>query len=521
MQGITKLYPDNGVLANDQVDFEVRQGEIHALVGENGAGKSTLMKVLYGLERCDAGRILLDGREVSIRDPLDATRLGIGMVHQHFRLIPSFSVAENVVMGIEPRRHGCLLDMEAAVQQVEQVVCEYGFAIDPSRKVAQLTVGQMQQVEIVKILFRQARLLILDEPTSVLTEQEVKSLFAILRRLIELGKTIILITHKLAEVKEISDRVTVMRGGRVVAVRETLEVDQRELSRLMVGRSVTFQFARPAMPAVPARTVFELREVCLREKGREQPLLDRVSLRVRAGEIVGIAGVAGNGLGELEDVISGLRRPACGRILHNGEDIAGLDSRRLRARGWAYVPANRLYRGSSLQSSVAENMIICNHHFFLRGGVFDRQRVRQFVSDLTRQYSIGADPRVPMGTLSGGNIQKVILARELAARTDFLIFSEPTWGLDVASSEFIYEKILEIRARGVAVLLLSSNLDEILSLADTVVVMYRGRIAGTLANTRELSKERIGEYMLGLRDDRAAEPSPAGGGGEAVQHGPA
>ncbi len=498
MSGITKLYPDNGVLANDRVDFEVVQGEVHALVGENGAGKSTLMNVLYGLERRDSGAIRLDGREVDIRDPRDANRLGIGMVHQHFRLIPAFTVAENAVMGIEPLRRGVFLDNEEAVRRVERVVQEYGFALDARRRVSQLTVGQMQQVEIVKILLRQARLLILDEPTAVLTAQEVRGLFTILRKLIKLGKTIILITHKLGEVKEISDRVTVMRNGRVVAVRDTAAVDERELSRLMVGRSVTFQFERPPLAAGPV--IFELQGVTLREKGQEQALLDGVDLQVHSGEIVGLAGVAGNGLGDLEDVISGLRGVSSGRILHRGEDIAHLDSRRLRERGWAYVPANRLYRGSSLQSSVSENMIISNHHGFLRRGVFDLRRVRQFVADLTLRYSIAADPRVPIGTLSGGNIQKVILARELAARADFIIFSEPTWGLDVASSEFIYGKILEIRTRGVGVLLISSNLDEILALADTVAVMYRGRVVGVLRNTKELTKERIGEYMLGLRD---------------------
>ena len=292
-------------------------------------------------------------------------------------------------------------------------------------------------------------------------------------------------------------------------MRDTAEVDERELSRLMVGRSATLQFERPALAEGPV--VFELQDVTLREKGQEQALLDGVDLRVHGGEIVGLAAVAGNGLGDLEDVISGLRRVTSGRILHRGEDIAHLDSRRLRERGWAYVPANRLYRGSSLQSSVSENMIISNHHFFLRRGVFDLKRVQRFVADLTRQYSIAADPRVPMGTLSGGNIQKVILARELAARSDFMIFSEPTWGLDVASSEFIYGKILEIRSQGVGVLLISSNLDEVLALADTVAVMYRGRIVGLLPNTGGLTKERIGEYMLGLRDDR----------GGSIRHDPA
>jgi ABC-type uncharacterized transport system ATPase subunit len=500
MRDITKLYPENNVLANDAVDFEVQRNEIHAVVGENGAGKSTLMKILYGLERPDRGTILLEGRVVHIASPLDANRLGIGMVHQHFRLIPEFSIAENVVLGLEPRRHGILLDQEGAVRAVEQVVREYGFSIDPRLRVAELTVGQMQLVEILKILYRRAGLLILDEPTSVLTEQQIHKLFDTLRGLRAIGKTVIIITHKLGEVKEISQRVTVMRAGKVVAVRETAQVDEREMSRLMVGKTLSLQVRREPRERGPV--TLELQKVSLSVKGQDRPLLDGVDLQVHRGEIVGVAGVTGNGLGELEDVASGLRRVSGGRILHDGVDITRLTARELRRRSLAYVPADRLHRGSSLQSSVLENLIIANHHRFLRGGVFRRRALEEFAGELTEHFSIEGDPRVPIGTLSGGNIQKVILARELASRSDFILFSEPTWGLDVASSEFIYEKILELRRQGIAILLLSSNLDEILSLADTLVVMYRGRAVANLANSEALTKELVGEYMLGLREDR-------------------
>jgi ABC-type uncharacterized transport system ATPase subunit len=304
----------------------------------------------------------------------------------------------------------------------------------------------------------------------------------------------------LGEVKEISERVTVMRAGRVVAVRDTAEVDERELSRLMVGKSVSLQVRRE--PADRGRPVLELRQVCLLARGQDHPLLDRVDLTVHAGELVGVAGVGGNGLAELEDVVSGLRRVSSGDILHDGREITRLDARELRRRGLAYVPADRLHRGSSLTSSVMENMIIASHHRFLRGGVLRRRQAEGFASQLSRRFSIEGDPRVPIGTLSGGNIQKVILARELASRTDFILFSEPTWGLDVASSEFIYERIMEIRGQGLAILLLSSNLDEILSLADTLVVMYRGRVVARLANSGAVSKELVGEYMLGLKEDR-------------------
>jgi simple sugar transport system ATP-binding protein len=500
MRGITKLYPENNVLANAEVDFEVHQNEIHAVVGENGAGKSTLMKILYGLERADRGTIELQDRPVHIASPLDANRLGIGMVHQHFRLIPDFTIAENVVLGIEPVRRGLFLDQAGARAAVRAVMEEYGFDLDPGRRVRELTVGQMQVVEILKILYRRAELLILDEPTSVLTEQQIRRLFATLRHLRDIGKTVIIITHKLGEVKEISERVTVMRAGRVVAVRETAEVDERELSRLMVGKSVSLQVRREQ--TLRGRPVLELEQVSLLARGQDHPLLDRVDLRVHAGELVGVAGVSGNGLAELEDVVSGLRRVSSGRILHDGQDITRLDALQLRRRGLAYVPADRLHRGSSLASSVMENMIIASHHRFLRGGVLRRRQAEGFATQLAEHFSIEGDPRVPIGTLSGGNIQKVILARELASRTDFILFSEPTWGLDVASSEFIYERIMEIRRQGLAILLLSSNLDEILSLADTVVVMYRGRVVARLANSQEVGKELVGEYMLGLKEDR-------------------
>jgi len=510
-EGITKLYRDGGVLANDGVDFEVENNEIHAVVGENGAGKTTLMKILYGLERADRGKILLRGREVRIASPLEAARLGIGMVHQHFRLIPEFSVAENVVLGHEPRRCGVLLDREQAVRRVREVIERHGFSMDPTLSVSRLSAGQMQVVEIVKILYRRAELLILDEPTSVLTEQQIRKLFATLRALASIGKTIILITHKLGEVRAIADRVTVMRRGRVVAVRPAAAVDERELSRLMVGKEISLRVQPERAPVAERRVVLELQGVVLRQKGQDHPLLDHVDLKVRSGEIVGLAGVAGNGLAEIEDLVSGLRRATEGRLLRDGQDVTAFGALKLRARGLAYVPADRLRRGSSLRSSVMENMIICRRREFLVGGVFRRRQVERYARALGESFAIDGDPRLPVGTLSGGNIQKVILARELGGGPDFIVFSEPTWGLDVASSEFVYARILELRRQGKAVLLISSNLDEILSLADTVAVMYRGRVVACRPNDpRQLSKELVGEYMMGLRDD-LREPEASGG----------
>jgi simple sugar transport system ATP-binding protein len=360
----------------------------------------------------------------------------------------------------------------------------------------------MQQVEIVKMLYRNLDLLVLDEPTSVLTEQEIHKLFETLRSLQKDGATCIIITHKLQEVMEISDRVTVMRRGKVIAVRRTAEVDKAELSRLMVGRSRLFQIERAKNACGSA--VLELVNVTLKQRRRDHALLDGVTLTVRSCEIVAVAGVSGNGLGELEDVVAGLRRITSGRILHNGEDIAGLTPATLRERGFAYVPADRLRRGSSLQSTVSENMIVTSHHRFVRAGFLTGGKIRQFAERLTKSFSIDGGPRAPVGSLSGGNIQKVILARELASDSNLVIVSEPTWGLDVASSQFVYEKILEMRKGGAGILFISSNLDEILGIADTIAVMYRGRIVAFLQNVPGLSKERIGEYMLGLRDDFAS-----------------
>lgn len=499
MHGITKLYPTSGVLANDAVDLSIEENEIHAVIGENGAGKSTLMKLLYGLEQPDAGEILFRGEAVAIKDPLAANRLGIGMVHQHFKLVPDFTVAENVILGSEPRKRGLFIDRQTAVRDVAKVIEEHGFSIDPMRKVKDLTVGQMQQVEIVKMLYRNAKLLILDEPTSVLTEQEIESLFATLKNLLNRGKTIILITHKLDEVKLMSHRITVMRSGKVVAVKNTSDVDKRELSRLMVGKDILLELNRN--PKTFGETVLEMRGVSIHCRGQQRPLLDEINLQVRSGELVGIAGVGGNGLAEIEDVIGGLRNVTQGRMFLNGEDVTSIGAEKLRESGLAYVPADRLHRGASLPSTVRENCIATKHHEFLRAGILQRRSIREFTRHLIDQFSIAAGEGMPVGNLSGGNIQKMILARELAAESNFILFSEPTWGLDIASSQFVYEKMLELRNRGAGVLLISSNLDEILGLADTILVLYRGRVVGCMANTEGLSKEIIGEYMLGIRDD--------------------
>jgi general nucleoside transport system ATP-binding protein len=506
MQNITKVYPANNLKANDSVSLEVVKGEIHALVGENGAGKTTLMNILYGLEQPDSGTIYLNGAEVRVGSPMVAHQHGIGMVHQHFKLIQEFTVAENVVLGMEPLKRKLFFDRRRADRTVAEVIEENNFHLTPAARISELSVGQLQQVEIVKMLYRRADLLILDEPTSVLTEQEIQRLFKTLRYLAGLGKTIILITHKLGEVKSISDRITVMRKGEVAAVRDTAEVDEYELSRLMVGKRVMLDFDKEA--GFCSEPILSLRQVTAARKHQDRPLLDNISFSASTCEIVGITGVAGNGLSELEDVISGLMPVSSGTILYNDIDVTHMSAMELRKTGFSYVPTDRLKRGSSLASTIRENMIITNHHDYLtRGGLLDGKRIESHVEELIAGYQIDGRAGMPIGTLSGGNIQKVILARELEKVRDLVLFAEPTWGLDVAGSEFIYQKILDVRKRGAAVILISSNLDEILAIADTVIVLYRGRIVmkRPVRDDAVLSRERIGEYMLGLKDDFQAE----------------
>ena len=500
MRNITKTYSSSGTMANDDVSLDIKKGEIHALVGENGAGKSTLMKILYGLEQPDSGNIIINGREVRISSPIAANNQGIGMVHQHFKLVQEFTVAQNVVLGKEPKRSGFLFDNNRAMRDVAEVIKQNDFHILPETEISELSVGQMQQVEIIKMLYRKADILILDEPTSVLTEQEIRRLFETLKRLVSQGKTIIIITHKLAEVKNFSDRITVMRRGKVVAVRETKDVDEYEISKLMVGERVVFDFFKK--PGHCIDPVLTLENVSVVKRHQKRPLLDSVSLSASTCRIVGITGVAGNGLTELEDIISGLMPITSGNIYHNGDVITNLSTMELRGRGFSYVPTDRLHRGSSLQTSIAENLIITSHHDYLKkGGVFDRGKISSHVERLIGEFLIDGSENALMGTLSGGNIQKVILARELKRVKDFILFSEPTWGLDIAGTDFIYEKILEVREHGVAVIIISSNIDEILALSDTVMVMYRGRIVMEREISDQLTREFIGEYMLGLKDD--------------------
>ncbi len=500
-RGITKRFP--GVLANDRVNFDLRPGEIHALLGENGAGKSTLMNIIYGLYQPDAGEIRVQGRPVTIRGPHDAIRQGIGMVHQHFMLVPVFTVAENLILGAEITR-GLRLDLAQARAVVHRLSEEYGLQVDPDARIEDLPVGVQQRVEILKALYREARILILDEPTAVLTPQEVEDLFRIMRSLTARGVGIIFITHKLKEVLAIADRITVMRRGRVVGTTTPAETDERGLAAMMVGREVVLEVQKG--PAHPGPVVLEVRDLVVEEHG--VPVVNGVSLQVRAGEIVGLAGVQGNGQTELAEALTGLRRPRQGTLVLNGEPMPFEDARVLIEHGLAHIPEDRQKHGLVLPFSVADNLVLCTYYKppFARGLQRQPRAILENATRLIEQFDVRTSgPLAPVATLSGGNQQKVIVAREFSRPVRFLLANQPTRGLDVGSIEYIHKRIVEMRDQGVAVLLISAELDEIMSLADRIVVMYEGRIVAEV-DAAQADKTTLGIWMAGGRRTEAARP---------------
>jgi simple sugar transport system ATP-binding protein len=518
------MYPGQKTRANNNISLNLRKGEILCLAGENGAGKSTLMKILCGLTDPTAGEIFIRGKPEKIDSPLTANRLGIGMVHQHFMLFPEFTAAENIVMGMEPRQGGIFYNKAKANTDASNVIAAHHFSITADRPVSSLTVGEMQQVEICKILYRNADIIILDEPTAVLTEQEIASLFKTFRALAAVGKSLILITHKLKEIRQVSDRVAVLRKGELIGVRETSEIDEYEISRMMVGAGTAGAEIGGLPPAAAgavvrsestgkngAEAVISFDDVTVLRRGQKRPLLEKVSFTVKGGEILGFAGVGGNGLGVLEAVLGGFLHPAKGRILHRAKDISRLNIRRLRNQGLAYVPADRLRVGSALGMTVDDNIAVDRRSEFFKGGIFggvlDRSALRNFSDNLIRRYGIAGTGAGITGDLSGGNIQKLILAREIDQFRDYIVFSEPSWGLDIAGSAFVYREIAKLRDRGAAVILISTNLDEILGCADRIIVMYRGKIAAEFNDIAGIPavKEEIGACMLGLKTGAQSE----------------
>jgi simple sugar transport system ATP-binding protein len=503
MKNIVKIYP-NGVIANKNVNFLVNKGEIHALVGENGAGKSTLMKILYGLEQPTTGEIKLNGQAISLASPHEAIDRGIGMVHQNFMLIPSFTVAQNVVLGREPLK-GQFIDAEEAIRITESLAKEYGLDVDVTARIETTPVGMRQRVEILKTLYRGADLLILDEPTAVLTPQETDDLFDAVRQLVNQGKTVIFITHKLVEVKEISDRVTVMRHGEVTGDVNTVDVSEEDIARMMIGRAVFLQIDKPAQQR--GQAVAQIHNLgYVSETGR--PLLNDLTFNVYSGEILGIAGVEGNGQTELVEVLSGLKPATTGEITVNGQAIARQGARRVRRAGVAHIPEDRLTNGVALQSSIAENLVVDRYYQppFTQQGVMYPSQIRQHAEKLMKQFDIrAAGYDAPIGSLSGGNMQKVIVAREFSAEPALLIAAQPTRGVDIGASEFVRGQLVEKRNEGKAVLLISADLAEVMSLADRIAVMYKGKIAGIFQNGPELTEEELGLYMLGIKTQAPVE----------------
>ena len=498
---ITKRYPL--VLANDCISLDVRWGEVLAVVGENGAGKSTLMKIVYGMVKPDKGEIYVDGQRVEIRSPADAIAHGIGMVHQHFMLVEVFTALENIVLGAEPRK-GMAIDFAAARAAVLALMREVGFEVDLDARIEELPVGLQQRVEILKALYRKARILILDEPTAVLTPQEAKELFRFLREYVAQGNAVIFISHKLEEVMEVSDRVTVIRDGRVVGTVRTAETSLAELARMMVGREVVLTVQKP--PAEPGEVLLEVESLRVEEAGKK-PRVDGVSLKVRAGEIVGIAGVEGNGQTELVEAITGLR-PYSGEVRYEGEVIARPDPRRVREHRVSHIPEDRNARGLVLDFPTRDNIILGDHYrppFVDAFGFFRDPEIDRYATEVVETYDVR--PRsihLSARNYSGGNAQKIIVGRELHRRPRILIAAQPTRGVDIGAIEFIHQQIVDAaRKKGMAVLLVSADLNEVMSLSDRILVMFEGRIVGEV-RPEEATEERLGLLMAGVTEAATA-----------------
>lgn len=499
IRGLTKAF--GPFVAVDDLSMDIAGGTIHAVVGENGAGKSTVMKCLYGIYSPDGGEFLIDDSSLSVRSPRDAMAYGIGMVHQHFMLVPSMSVCRNVVLGDEPKK-GLAFDLNRARSEVSSLIDRYGLDISPDVPVVDLPVGLQQQVEILKLLYRRADVLIFDEPTAVLSPKEVDRLFETIRGFRAAGKTVIFIAHNLSEVLEISDDVSVMRKGRLVDTRPASSLDRSSLAELMVGRAI-------ALPSISESPVLSepLLELCgVSLSGPVRPLLDGVSLTVCGGEVLGIAGITGNGQSELEEVISGLRA-SDGRVVIDGIDMTHSDTRSRREAGLAYIPEDRLKTGLAPLANLVDNCLMgYQYRDGLRKGPIQSGRVAIFHADrIIDKYGVAAAHRgVQSGTLSGGNMQRLVMGRELEHSPKVLVVSQPTRGVDIGGAEEIHRHILDLRSKGSAVLLISSDLDEVLSLSDRVAVMYRGKVASVLL-AQEASRERVGRIMLEGRDGGGLE----------------
>lgn len=493
MCNIVKRFP--GVLANNGVCFDVKAGEVHALLGENGAGKSTLMRQLYGLYQPDQGEIIIDGKPCSFHSPADAIRAGIGMIHQHFMLVPTLTVAENVALGLKSSR-APQLDLDVVSGRIRELAQSYGLKVDPSAYIWQLSVGEQQRVEIIKALYRGAGIIILDEPTAVLTPQEVNDLFATLKRMVSEGHGLVFISHKLHEVMAISDRITVLRDGVMVGTRLRKDITRDELVKMMVGREVRPLAAQPVQTGAARLKIQDLHTI----GDRNTEMLCGINLEICAGEILGIAGVSGNGQRELAQCLSGLRKVTAGSIHLDGENITNMSLLKRMAAGQAYIPEERMRDGAIREFSVQENLFLRDHSApqYTHGIFLDFAKMSAHTREVIRDYSVKT-PTIdtPIKNLSGGNIQKLIMARELSRMPKVLIAAQPTRGVDIGATEYIHRRLLEQRAAGTAILLISEDLDEIRTLSDRIAVMYEGKIIGVVARD-QATLEQIGLMMAGI-----------------------
>ncbi len=501
VKDVTKIY-EGGVLANHNVNFTVDEGEIHALVGENGAGKSTLMKMLYGLESVTSGHIYMNGKELKLTSSKDAIEHGIGMVHQHFMLVDSLTGAENMILGME--KTSFISNKKKDIQITNEVAEKYNFDIDASRRVRDMSVGKNQKLEIHKILYRSSKLIILDEPTAVLTPQETEELFERLIELKKRGMTIIFISHKLNEVKRISDRITVLKGGVTKGTYLTKDVSEEDISNLMVGREISFEYDKKQIE--PGEEILRVQNVVYVDKFKV-PKLQGVNLSVNRGEIVGIAGVEGNGQSELISIITGNMRAIEGRVFLNGKDISKESVTNIRKTGMSHVPEDRMIDGCAAEMSVQENLTVSNIDSFAnKFGMIQKNKVKEHCRDQIKEFMIKTkDENQAIGSLSGGNIQKAIVAREFKAESDLLVLNQPTRGVDVGAISFIHSKILEMRENNKAILLSSADLNELISLSDRILVMHKGKIVASLSNSPKVTEQELGLYMLGIKKQEGVE----------------
>lgn len=494
LKGITKIY-DNGVIANNKVDFSLKRGEIHAIAGENGAGKSTIMKILYGLERMDEGEIYFDGQPISIKSVQDAVDYGIGMVHQHFMLVNELPVYENVFLGIEKTKHGILKEKEMS-EEVCRLGEKYDMPIDPLALCGTLPVGAAQKVEILKVLARGAKILILDEPTAVLTPQETKQLFNQLILLKNDQCSIIIITHKLKEIKEICDRVTIMRAGKSCGVYDVCNISEAEISRLMVGNDVNLSIEK--QPAKPGNVVLEVKQLSI-SKGNGKTAAQNINFSIREGEILCLAGVEGNGQQETIQAITGLQKLKSGEITLLGKQINKSSVKEIRDLGLAHIPEDRMRTGTNKEASIFDNIISVSATKEHKLGFLPIKKWKAWAKKLILDYYVKADGiMTQIGQLSGGNIQKIVVAREIETNPKLLICNQPTRGIDVGAIEFIHRKILSMREEGVAVLLLSADLSEVFDLSDRIIVFHNGEITAHITDVQNTSEEQLGKYMLGI-----------------------